>query len=675
MGIDSDELCQLVIKEEKLMRTSTTTADPTAVTIPEDPRIESLRERGKRRWKRELLLYAVIFIPTTLLAIFIPPALPIVLLVAVILTAINYSLHSPNWKLTVGRGVAAVISLLTAMLTMVMVMSLGFSPFFIAIAGIGPLVANLVLYRNDVPDVIKELAGGVSKAATSLRQIIHQAYLSFMGYQPVLTNEDKPAEDSKKDDNPISTFEKRLRMWLHFITIPAALIAGYILTAGMWSTWGRGISFFSHLPAFGFTASMASPYVIIPLLIIAFVANSAFMHRGVSQVVSFAINLFKAWRYGLYLKETKDNTEEYELINSAAYTKTVACTGFAALARYYFNIKKDDSQISTVLKITVLSLVKLAIAALIVFISQKALIDVYMKPTPLMVSFLQGMMVASVLGLFTYIGYAARMSFSVIRLANVSQLLLLQFPKLRYTLTALRMIANREFLSRYWQSLKENIRTTAKQYTIGPDNAELWKNSLGEKEWQAHWNKECNMRWEKLTRITKVYYDFKAFIVWAKFFIMLPMVLANAFANGEITMTSAKPVMIEILDAALARAIFNGVVSGALMAKATNDQAKALKDLVSGMIEVPAIPVKAASMPAITAATRGASSTPPPGVGDPAEPWVPSADTYKTSSRDAGTPRSSSAATCLCFANEPAAGDGGAPYKLTQRGQPSSMHT
>ncbi len=356
-------------------------------------------------------------------------ALPWLLMAGTILWSMIFISRSINKTNTAGRGVAMVISLATALLSLVSAQL--FMPLeFAFIIALGAFLVNLLLYRDDVPSVINSNFEKIQNWISNLRNLKSGKNIKTAEPSPDLSAEDKHNAAKKT----ISLPERVVRSFFAFSSHALAIITGAILTAGLWHSWTSGLGDLLgilHLPmALG--GVLGAPYILVPLMGIIFLANYAFVQRGVKSAVEYLFDSVRVIRFGAYQYIDKSrklvtkaifSTKHFDSINKEGNIASLKFSGGGkAFLLYMFNINSDNKNENwktMTPKILAFVLFNCGLGLLISFIGQKAIVDFNITFITAMLPGAQFLQIAEVFTAFLIIAYLARVSLTAYRFGFV----------------------------------------------------------------------------------------------------------------------------------------------------------------------------------------------------------------------------------------------------------------
>ncbi len=510
----------------------------------------ALRALDKRRYwlNREFPIYVFLSLLTVALGLtlffFSPAGLPALALMGIAFAA-NYIGHSRHWKITLGRGVAVVMSLLIACLAISSMLSIGVVPLpAIIVIALGCFGANLVLYRYDVPKAIDD----ISKVG-------------------------KTTPDNENDSKAVTRFKAVWRI----ASFVLSLVAGLVLTLAMGSS------------VYALGGALASWYIFAPLMVIAYTANATFVYRGLKSVRDFILN--SAWSYsnGVSIKTANARMIITPLKNRLSENpdSEYVSGGYRAVLSYYLGIHWSATPWKKLLKPILLVMLTGGLAILIAIVSQKALIDVNMLHFAEAASYLPAATFVIFFGILTHLGYVTRMSFSAIRLSlalnyilgKASDLIVtpihkaINFFKGYRSLKTTDAVPEQHKESRF-SAWKKNYTWLLKRQVVDSDNIDFWQQVYGKEDWERHLNEYCDTEWEYIQKNKFVecrrlaYYHVRACVLilgesLGSLVAWLSIVL-NSFANGSITMAKPDDPSVAILGGAVSRCASNALTSGAL---------------------------------------------------------------------------------------------------------------
>ena len=461
---------------------------------------------------------------TLSLAVFISTALPWVLLATTIALAANYTKQSFNSKVTAGRGFAILIALATAVLAFISMQSVFILPVAIVFAT-GCFLANLILYRANVPNVLNALASNLKRPGRITWAKSKRFLLS-----------------------PFRRFDRSLM-------ILAGIITGFVLTVGMWHSW------LAVFPVVGALGVLSAPYIFFPLMIVLFVANSAFVYRGLTRFVNAVVNCLKVYRNGLLLVTDKDGKDKYVILKPEDDVKDENKTyrGLWAVFAYFVEFKPKDSVGRVIFKSICYALPKLALVALIASISQIAVVSMSMNSIGEVLPFVQGVG----MNIIQYIAYAAayssRISFIMSDLlVNATTLVNFCYKKcMNFSYKEfMELICNKEKRTAFFNTIKEKFSLQSRSQRLQrlsqdlgnltgafqklikeqtQDHAiiDVWRATAGD-NWKKLWERQIKVDWREASFLKKTYCLFKAIIIVAMRLFSFPAIICNTVSNAYI---------------------------------------------------------------------------------------------------------------------------------------------
>lgn len=422
----------------------------------------------------------------------------------------NYTMHAANRMRTLGRGVAlgatgATVALLVKHVHGTDLLS-GVGGFLLPIsivAGISAFISNLVLYRNDVPAVLSKIVNSLNPRNWQRPQNIRQSALTAV---------------NRLVDLAITSL---------------SLATGYLLTASM---------IYSFVTVFSFTimgvSVLTAPFIIVPLAILAFIGNTAFMQRGLQKIKRHFID---AWQY-----------------NFTAWENT-SPSRFKRMTYYFLNWTPKDSKTRKSVKVFI-ALLKLASLGLIAYFSQ----------VPMVKELISGMKWASHFIVFTWLTpmmQAITMQSMIARVAvTYEKTVIVATIVARWLKFKCTKKENRDpEVQKQYEDMKNNRRPFKQQcqlYMMDDDAKKYWQQEFDD-EWQTqeqqeaklswdnyckdknetsiggNWRKyyeaESERRWEKAGWYRKAWASAKAIIAKCVDVLMVPAVVIAGSANGVLS--------------------------------------------------------------------------------------------------------------------------------------------
>jgi len=495
------------------------------------------------------------------------------------LMALNYIAFSRNWKVTAGRGVAVIISLATAVVGIFAASKFG---LWVAIPlGLGVFIANIILYRVSLPVAIQGFF------------TLSRKFVDFF-----------------KGKIPFKDLSKMKITW-RALTIPLALATGLVLTLSMYYSLLPATLAALALPG---VVALGAPYILFPIIAIAFIANCIFVFRSLSLVYDFAAEIINIARYGIALDPDKAPKEVYKVLKktdlekSDSKLKPESFGFFKAAFVYYCDIKKADGRATMAFKFFFHVVLKLAVVALVVYFSQKALVDVNTAYMHEMLAFLGTGVLFTLKDVLNYISYSTRIAFVSYNFGKILSNQFNAFFDFILRAQSWRDLGtnSRSFFTKllnplsWWKSLKTfairhalKLRITVREQGLDVDlqyvyiavYGSAWKTKWKiayEAKWAEAWQ---NNRWDKLG-----YYIVKGLNIYIIRTFTRPAVMANSVSSGMVAYLRLGGMTSDSMEQFLreppkpANAALYGVGSGVLTLTAEIDLKTKRKKLQKGVV-------------------------------------------------------------------------------------------